>query len=282
MRPGVAGLQFIEVKIFAISVIKNEADIIRQSLLAASVWADKIFVYDNGSTDGTWEIVRALASEKIVPWKQEAQPFREGLRGDVFRAFRHLAAPGDWWCFRLDADEFYIDDPREFLPTVSRLHQVVEADVYQFCLTPEDVAEPDGGGKAPALVSQLQYYQQEVWREFSFFRHRRRLRWEVEALLPRFAGVLSPRRIRVRHYQYRSLQQLQTRVQTRRQARTAGFAGWDHAADPDVWHYVCPRADLLKDNGDNQWPVLKSTNQHRQQKYAYLLKLLLHGLRILP
>jgi hypothetical protein len=35
---------------------------------------------------------------------------------------RHLACErldGDWWCI-LDADEFYIDDPREFLEAVPK------------------------------------------------------------------------------------------------------------------------------------------------------------------
>lgn len=270
------------VRIFAISIIKNEADVIRQSLLAASAWADKIFVYDNGSTDGTWEIVRAMASDKIVPWKQDGKPFQEDMRGEVYRAFRHLAAKGDWWCFRLDADEFYIDDPREFLLGISPFHQLVEAEVFQFCLTTEDVAEYNLGEAADTDITKLTYYQKETWREFTFFRHRPRLAWEVGAAVPRFAGVLSPRRIRVRHFQYRSLRQLHTRVQTRRQARAAGFVGWDHAADTELHHYLRSRRDLFQDTGNDNWQTHGSTNQHSQRKYAYLLKMLLHGLQVLP
>ena len=56
-------------KIYAISLIKNEADIIEKNLIEASKWCDKIFVYDNGSTDGTWEIVKSLSSNKIIPFK---------------------------------------------------------------------------------------------------------------------------------------------------------------------------------------------------------------------
>ena len=38
-------------KIHAISVIKNEADIIAHNLTKAAKWAHKIYVLDNGSTD---------------------------------------------------------------------------------------------------------------------------------------------------------------------------------------------------------------------------------------
>src|SRR5687768_11826297 len=107
-------------RIFGICLVKNEADIIAFSLQKASEWAHKIFVYDNGSTDGTWEAVQELAktNDKIIPWKSEAKPFRDGLRGEVFNEFRHLAQKGDWWCCRLDSDEFYLDDPREVLSKV--------------------------------------------------------------------------------------------------------------------------------------------------------------------
>jgi len=34
-------------KIYAICLVKNEADIIAQTLMAAKSWADAVFVYDN-------------------------------------------------------------------------------------------------------------------------------------------------------------------------------------------------------------------------------------------
>ena len=37
--------------------VKNEVDIIDQSLRAAASWCSKIYVFDNGSDDGTWETV---------------------------------------------------------------------------------------------------------------------------------------------------------------------------------------------------------------------------------
>ena len=96
-------------------LVKNEADIVKSVILDAKKWADKIFIMDNGSTDGTWEIIQSLADDIVVPWKQDFRPYSNGLRADVFNEFRHEANDGDWWCFKLDADEFYYDNPKDFL-----------------------------------------------------------------------------------------------------------------------------------------------------------------------
>ena len=40
-------------KIFGIMLVKNEVDIVGHTLKEAQKWCDKIFILDNGSTDGT-------------------------------------------------------------------------------------------------------------------------------------------------------------------------------------------------------------------------------------
>jgi glycosyltransferase involved in cell wall biosynthesis len=269
-------------KIFAISVIKNEADIIKYNLEEASKWAEKIFVYDNGSTDGTWEIVQSLASEKIVAWKSDAKPFYEGMRGEVYNTFKHLASDGDWWCFRLDADEFYIDNPIEFLPSIPSYYHYVATDTYEFVITYEDLEDNIFIGQAEKDIQHLKFYTKTTWSEARFFRHRARLQWETERDMPKYIGILSPSRIKVRHFQYRSPQQIQLRVATRLQARKDGFVGWDHAAQTDWKSYLKHRADLFKDEGAGELPTLGPRNKYFQRTYDYLLKRILHGLHILP
>lgn len=83
-------------KIFAIMLVKNEADIVKSVILDAKKWANRIFIMDNGSTDGTWEIIQSLADDIVVPWKQDFRPYSNGLRADVFNEFRHEAKDGDW------------------------------------------------------------------------------------------------------------------------------------------------------------------------------------------
>src|SRR5277367_5352236 len=71
-------------KIHCIALCKNEADVIGACLREAVQWADFIYVYDGGSTDGTWEVVRSLNHPRIIPWKQDGKVFKEGLQAEVF------------------------------------------------------------------------------------------------------------------------------------------------------------------------------------------------------
>ena len=99
-------------KIFAIMLVKNEVDIVGYVLKEAEKWADKIFILDNGSTDGTWELIQSMKNDVITPCKQYFGDSHNGLRADVYNEFKHLSKPGDWWCYKCDADEVYAEDPR--------------------------------------------------------------------------------------------------------------------------------------------------------------------------
>ena len=193
-------------RIFGICLIKNEEDIIAYSLERQSEWADKIFVYDNGSTDNTWAIVNKLAEEnpKIVPYKSEAKPFRDGLRAEVFNEYRGLASAGDWWCIRCDPDEFYIDDPRVFLPKVSKWYQVVHSLHYEYQLCKEDLLKLDYDSiEVKEAINSLHYYNKKVTSETRFIRHRNKLVWSPNEGYPRHKGVSVKRKIRLKHFQYR-------------------------------------------------------------------------------
>ena len=115
-------------KIHAMLLVKNEADILQETLSAALEWCDYVYVLDNGSDDGSWEMVKELAQEhaEIVPFKQDCVMFTRALRADIFNAFRSNAGHEDWWC-EMDADEFYIDDPRIFLAKIPDRFQTVYA-----------------------------------------------------------------------------------------------------------------------------------------------------------
>jgi glycosyltransferase involved in cell wall biosynthesis len=52
-------------KLVGLCVTKDEVDIIGFCLRHASQFCDKIYVLDNGSTDGTWEIINDLRAETI-------------------------------------------------------------------------------------------------------------------------------------------------------------------------------------------------------------------------
>jgi hypothetical protein len=217
-------------KIFGISLIKNEADVIIESLSKASAWCDSIFVLDNGSDDDSWEIVLGMAkeNEKIVPFAKDASDFHDGLRAQVFNQYRHRASEGDWWC-RLDSDEIYIDDPKQFLEQVPKKYKSVYSASFQYYFTEKELSEynkdADAFLKLPVEI-RIRHYLCN-WSEIRFFRHSPDLVW-CGGHWPANLGIPYKKRIRLKHFQYRSPDQIQTRLNARLKA---------HLNDPEVFSY---------------------------------------------
>ena len=269
-------------KIFCICLIRNEADVIEPCLQAAQQWADRIFLYDGASTDGTWEKVQALRSERIIPWRSDAATFREGLRALVFNDCRGEAQEGDWWC-QLNGDEFYLEDPRTFLAAVPRYEHVVWGLMVQYYLTPEDVAAPHPFTGDFARDRELIRYYRVACAERRFFRHRARLVWRDHDAWPGHLGVAHERVLPFAHYPYRSPQQIQMRLDVRREARQRGFEGWDHAKEETWQEKIEPRAGLFYDAHDGRLELTPPLlDEHREPASRRLLKRALHGLGVWP
>jgi hypothetical protein len=270
-------------KIFGICLVKNEADIIAYSLNRHSEWADNIFVYDNGSTDGTWDIVNELAktNPKIVPFKQEAKPFRDGLRAEVFNAYKHLANDGDWWCIRCDSDEFYIDSPKEFLRGVGFLYHVVLSMHFEYQLCEEDLIEKDFENlSVKEIVSSLKYYNKKVTSETRFIKHRYRLHWSESEGYPRNKGVIYKKKIRLKHFQYRSPKQIQNRIEIRRKARESGYKYFGKDMVNNWKDLIMKRNDCIRETPAMSFEYNQDPN--KESLIRRILKLILHTTKILP
>lgn len=274
-------------KIFGNCLVKNEGDMIAETLLRAAGWCDRIFVFDNGSTDETWTVVQDLARRepRIVPFKSEAVPFRNSLRRDTFERFRNESAAGDWWCV-LDADEIYVDDPRDFLAAVPARHHVVWGAYFQHYFTDVDAARQAANPlayppHAPAEEA-LRYYRCD-YSELRFFRYRPRLVWE-DGSAPAHLGVVHPRRIRFKHYQYRSPQQIQLRLQTRQLAMAQGCENFsEYSSETDWRRKIVPAATCRSADEAGAYTIEESAlPRHLEPPLRRALKLALHGLGIWP
>lgn len=210
-------------KIRSICVIKNEGDIIEQCLTAALEWSDQIVVLDNGSTDGGWETVQRLAvsEPRIIALGQDLRPFTEGIRIQCFRALSKQAVKGDWWV-RLDADEFYADDPREFLARVPAKAFSVWSASLTYYFTDRDALrydqDPQSFADSVPVEQKCRYYLNDM-SEPRFFRHAHIFRWrdQDEGYPPvMWRRPAAQERIVVRHYRYRSPEQIQRRLDVRR------------------------------------------------------------------
>jgi glycosyltransferase involved in cell wall biosynthesis len=222
-------------RIHALCVAKNESDVIDQTLIAAAKWCDFIYVWDNGSTDGTWEKVLSLAQqyEQIVPFKQDDRTFDSGMRGQIFNHYRDNFQEGDWCC-RLDADEFYIDDPRLFLLRVPPQYEVVGGAMFTYYFTDQDVEryeqKPELFTDDVPVEQKCRYYLNDQC-EIRFFRYNQNLTWpnQEECLLRSdykdwptgLKGNAYPVRIMLKNFRYRSPQQIQKRLDTRRDLITS-------------------------------------------------------------
>lgn len=250
-------------KIFAIMLVKNEADIVGYVLKEAEKWADKIFILDNGSTDGTWELIQSMKNDIIIPWKQYFGEYHNGLRADVYNQFKYVSKPGDWWCFKLDADEVYAENPREFLPKISKKYQMVAKQSIDYIITKEDIEEYGFSEDAIKNISFQKYYRPICWSEGRFFRYRKGLKWNNDKFshYPKHIGVQAPQTILVRHYQYRSPKQMQMRLDIRNNTAVKK-AGLSWKGKEVVWQdFIKPRAGLAYDDGDLEKMKRQPINQ---------------------
>ena len=93
-------------KVFGISIVRNEVDIIRVNVLHhLSLGLDCLLVADNGSSDGTDRELQRLSRDERVRWHRDESPYRQseiitGLAREAFRS-------GADWVLPLDADEFW-------------------------------------------------------------------------------------------------------------------------------------------------------------------------------
>ena len=219
-------------KIYAICLVKNEDDVIGQSLTFAAQYCDKVIVIDNGSTDRTWEVVKdiAAAHPRVVPFLQTWERFHDGLRWLAYDAFRGELADDDWWLV-LGADEFLAEDPRPIVrAALAEPADIVMAWQIQFYFTERDYDDWSAGrdDREQPIFSRRRHYRID-WQEPRLFRHRVGDAPNTAAIgrnlgLPRSwggsgtpirVGKMSRRRIFNRHYQYRDPPQIQKRLETR-------------------------------------------------------------------
>jgi Glycosyl transferase family 2 len=251
-RAAMPPLQDGSMRIHGLCLVKNEADVLQETLVSALYWCDQIYVFDNGSNDGTWELVKDLAQQhpQIVAYKQDDVLYTNGLRADIFNAFRLNAEPKDWWC-ALDADEFYIDDPRIFLAKVPNIFQTVWSASLDFCFTDRDLYmyEQDPRKFLKTPVQQRFRYYINNWGELRFFRHSGDIVWtRNEGGFPpvMFPAPAYPVRIWLKHYRYRSPEQIERRLRTRRPAIEAGTGFW-HERKQDWMTTVATKTDAPLD-----------------------------------
>lgn len=203
----------------ALLPVRDEGDIIRECLTHALTWADKIFVFDTGSVDDTYDTVEDMAKSdgRIRPIGREPVYFNENrVRGLLFETARQEMRDGDWF-LRIDADEFHHVKPQDFVATRLRPGEgVVYHQYYDFRLTRSEVQalgmeKSISADREKAVADRRRNYTISVYAEPRMARYRSSMRWPVNVSFPYNAGLVSRERLPIRHYPHRDPRQLARR-----------------------------------------------------------------------
>ena len=208
------------ISLFAICLVKNEDDIIAQTLTYATRYCDRIFVLDNGSTDETWHVVQQLAQQcsAIVPFGQTLKPFADGLRGMVYETVHGELSDDDWWLI-LDSDEFLAEDPRPVIQTaVKEGAGIINTWQIMFGFTERDLeAWEQGKDRRDIPIFDRRRYYLINQQEPRLFRNR--TQWYpdvgVQDFVPDCVRRICSRRVFNRHYQFRDPEQIGKRLRLR-------------------------------------------------------------------
>jgi glycosyltransferase involved in cell wall biosynthesis len=209
-----------DARLNAICVVKDEEDIIEQTLAHAVRYCDKIYVLDNGSSDQSWQIVQSLQKRysSIIPFGQTSAPWQDGLRAIVYNELHHRLSDDDWWLI-LDSDEFLAEDPRPVIDRAMRRNaDIVFAWQIQFYYTEIDYqAYLEGKDNRSLPIFNRRRYYLINWQEPRLFRNQSNQTWDtrIEEKTPNGLRRVLRRRILNRHYQFRDPEQMQKRLDVR-------------------------------------------------------------------
>jgi glycosyltransferase involved in cell wall biosynthesis len=226
-------------RLYATCLVKNEDDIIAQTLTHATRYCDKIFVLDNGSTDRTWQIVQSLActNPRIIALGQAFEPFRNVLRARAYNTVHTELDDQDWWLI-LDSDEFLAEDPKPLLIQATKDGaNVIFTWQIQFYFTDVDYRAWLAGldCRDRPIFDRRRHYLIN-WQERRLFRNQPSLEWTAAGWNPDRLRRVWRRRILNRHYQFRDPIQIEQRLRLRLKT----IEGFRHvkAAGSDDWRTV--------------------------------------------
>lgn len=260
-----------DAKVFGVALVRNEADIIRPNVLHhLALGLDRILVVDNGSTDGTDEILRDLAADdERVSWTRDDSAFDQ-VRITTELAREALRQGADW-VLPFDADEFWISERRSFRKVLENSDAgALKVPIINFVQAREQreskpealltmthrVAEPVGPGKfcRPLIESQEIAFVEMAYPGKWIFRPRP----EVEVMRGnhKVVGVNGPREecaeIVCLHAPLRSRDSLEAKAEQGRRLDEAGVpqdSAWNHRR----W------ARLQDESLDDEW----AANSHK-------------------
>jgi len=96
----------------------NEGDILAQTIEAAIPKVDKLYIADDGSTDNSWDIIKAMkhahGRDRVAAYKRQANKNDKGQRSFLFNEIKKENKAEDTWVQVIESDIIILDtDVRE-------------------------------------------------------------------------------------------------------------------------------------------------------------------------
>lgn len=240
--------------LYALGLVKDEADVLAENITHALGFCDRIYYMDNGSTDGSWEIIEQLASKhpgRVIAYERTTEPYIEGMRNRIYNDVRHELGEDGWW-LKLDADELLDSDPRPHLAQVPEADEAVRCWQVQFQFTDLDAARWEAGEEDPtaSIVERRRYYRAN-WREVRLWRNVPSRAWDdVTKPYPPQITRLSRTTLVNRHYQYRNPEQMQHRLDVR-----AGDPHFPHQPQRNWRELIVPASRCHRYEPGHPWRI---------------------------
>jgi glycosyltransferase involved in cell wall biosynthesis len=250
-------------KLYGILVAKNEGDIIEQTLLSLKQFGgfEKIFFYDNGSSDDTLAIARKF-NDFVTCIDVSTTPYSDTLKYELLYSQAHMYANGDWIAI-LDADELYAESPLAKIDFAERHGaNCIEQKCAQFYLTEKD----DASIFDPTVeaIKQRKHYLIN-YGEPRLFKYCDAVRLS-ETLVKARNEVLVPstEKLLISHFQYRSSSQLNTRIAVRK-TNNLSSGNWGHVNSARWEDYVMRSKYLHEFDGSFKYGLPVDTNLYKME-----------------
>lgn len=187
---------------FGVTVVKDEADIIGTTVAHMLGQVDAVLVIDNGSTDGTRDILDALP---VTVVDDDEPAFYQGRK--MTRLAAIAAEQGAEWVVPFDADEWWYSPFGRISDVLAKLdrHSVAPAKLFDHVPTALDPDEPDPVrriGWRRRNVSPLPKVAARTHPDLTI------ADGNHSANFGRFAGRRINGQLIVRHYPYRTAEQM--------------------------------------------------------------------------
>lgn len=238
-------------KLYGLMLARNEGDIIGDVLrfLQRLGIYEKIFFYDLGSNDDTLQRARQFEG-MLFELRTIDEPFSHALRKRLIMQHSACCRTGDWFAI-VDCDEFYFGDPLECIAAAEK-EGACRVMTYQaeFQFTTEDLRGYPTEDRSLPIFERRKYYLIS-WSEPRFFRFSPDpgLFEEILSIPPESDERTASQRLLNRHYQYRSPEQIQLRLQTRLENRARGGYDWPYLYSADWKEYVVKSSLLHRFDG---------------------------------